>query len=98
MKKIKLNRKKINFEVEFPDGAKFEYEYFEPTTKQIDKGVDIDGVKERLAYAKETLSECLRSKADGAVEKLIEYQNENGNIYDFKGQLDEELGKLSKRG
>jgi len=97
MKKIKLQRKSAKFEIEFPDGAKYEYEYFEPTTKQIDKSLTIDDAKERLEYSKETLKDSLKSKADGAVEKLIEYQIENGNIYEFKNQLDEELGKLHKK-
>jgi len=97
MKKIKLQRKSAKFEIEFPDGAKYEYEYFEPTTKQIDKGLDIDDTKGRLSYAKETLKESLKSKTDGAVDKLIEYQLDNGNIYEFKSELDEELGKLHKK-
>jgi len=97
MKKIKLRRKSAKFEIEFPDGAKYEYEYFEPTTKQIDKSLSIEDAKGRLDHAKETLSESLTSKTDGAVDKLIEYLIESGNIYEFKNELDEELGKLHKK-
>ena len=97
MKKIKLQRKSAKFEIEFPDGAKYKYEYFEPTTRQIDKDIGIEGTKERLTHSKEVLQESLKSKTDGAVDKLIEYQIENGNIYEFKRELDAELGKLHKK-
>jgi len=51
---------------------------------------------EQMEFAKETLVECLKSETEGAVEKLIAEQTRNGNIYEFRAALDEELGKLKK--
>ena len=98
MKKFKKNRKSFKFEYEFEDGAVEKVEYLEPTTKQIDKGVALDDdVVERLNFTKELLQECLKADAE-VVSKIIDEQMNDANIYDFKAQLDEELGKLKKNG
>ncbi len=96
MKKFKIDRKKIKFEYEFLDGTSVKFEYLEPTTEMIDKAVEIDTPSGRMEFSKESLYELLQSDVDGAVEKLIEEQMRNGNIYEFKAKLDEELGKLKK--
>jgi len=98
MKKFKATRRKAKFEYEFKNGTTHEVEYLEPTTQQIDKSVDIDeDVKARLQYTKDVLQECLKADA-GVVENIIEEQTENANIYEFKAQLDTELGKQIKKG
>jgi len=96
MKKFKANRKGFKFEYEFEDGKVEVVEYLEATTKQIDKGLKLDDdVTTRLSYTKEVLQACL--KADKKViEKIIEEQTNDANIYEFKAQLDEELGKLKE--
>jgi len=96
MKKFKIQRKRIKFEYEFTDGDTAKFEYLEPTTKQIDKSVELESVSEQMDFAKKTLRDCLVSETDGAVEKLIREQVEDGNIYEFRVALDEELGKLKK--
>jgi len=98
MKKFKINRKSFKFEYEFADGTVETVEYLEPTTKQIDKGISMDDdVEKRLSYTKDVLKECLKADAD-VVSKIIEEQTNDANIYEFKGSLDEELGKLKKNG
>lgn len=97
MKKFKNQRKNFKFEYEFEDGKEAVFTYYESTTKHIDKSLKLEGVVEQLNFTKETLKECLKSEEDGAVEKLIKEQTENGNIYNFSKTLSEELGKSSER-
>jgi len=96
MKKFKASRKGFKFEYEFADGSVETVEYLEPTTVQIDKGVALDDdVAERLTFTKKVLKECLKAD-DSVVTKIIDEQVNDANIYEFKAQLDEELGKLKK--
>ncbi len=96
MKKFKANRKSFKFEYEFQDGTVEKVEYLEPTTKQIDKGISLDDdVTKRLTFTKDVLKQCLRAD-DDVKSKIIEEQINDANIYEFKQQLDEELGKLKK--
>ena len=96
MKKFKASRKGFKFEYEFADGTVEKVEYLEPTTKQIDDGVALDDdVSERLTFTKEVLRACLKAD-DDVVSRIIDEQINNANIYEFKTQLDEELGKLKK--
>lgn len=98
MKKFRKNRKSLKFEYEFEDGTVEKVEYLSPTTKQIDKSVsldDSDSVLDRLDYTKDVLKECLKADAK-VVDAIIEEQTNESNIYEFKVQLDEELGKLKK--
>jgi len=96
MKKFKASRKGFKFEYEFADGTVEKVEYLEATTKQIDKGLELDDdVTTRLSYTKEVLQACLKAD-DAVVTKIIEEQTNDANIYEFKAQLDEELGKLKK--
>ena len=96
MKKFKLNRKSVVFEYEFENGETVELKYMEPTTEQID-GSFKDNVEEKLSYTKEVLRECL-SGDEKDIKRVIKEQIKYGNIYEFKSQLDEELGKLKKKG
>lgn len=99
MKKFRAIRKKITFEYEFKTGETVKLEYFEPTTQQIDSSLSIgDNVEDRLRHTKDVLKASLRADNDEFVDKLIEEQTEHANIYEFKNELDEELGKLKKRG
>lgn len=96
MKKFKKERKGFKFEYEFEDGTVEKVEYLEPTTKQIDKGILLDDdITERLNFTKDVLKECLNADAE-VVARIIDEQTNDANIYDFKAQLDEELGKLKK--
>ena len=96
MKKFKKNRKGFKFEYEFEDGTVEKVEYLEPTTRQIDKGIALDdNIMERLTFTKDVLKECLKADEE-VVEKIINEQVNDANIYEFKAQLDEELGKLKK--
>jgi len=96
MKTFKAVRKHIEFTYEFMDGTSAKVKYLEPTTQQIDESIDIEDAKERLSFLKNTLTQCLRSDTDGAVDKIVAEQTTDGNIYEFKSVLDEELGKLKK--
>ena len=97
MKKFKAKRLSFNFEYEFLDGTVETVEYLEPNTKQIDKSLSLeDDVQERLSFTKEVLKECLKAD-DEIVSKIIKEQTSASNIYDFKSQLDSELGKLKEK-
>ncbi len=101
--KLKANRKKIQFEYEFIDGATAQFEYLEPTTKMIDKAsnIDIGDIKRQQEVIRESLNESIKVvKDDDEIdykEKLFEELEEHSNIYEFKASLDESLGKLRKR-
>lgn len=96
--KLKATRIKIEFDYEFLDGEKATFEYLSPTSKMIDKALTIkaDDVTAQLDYTKATLKECLRGDEE-AIDKMIDEQENESNIYEFKGLLDEELGKQKKR-
>ncbi|WP_416768524.1 hypothetical protein ACM66T_10235 [Sulfurimonas sp. ST-25] len=96
MLKLKLDRKKIDFEYEFADGTKETFSYLDPTTAQLECIVGAEGVKQGMQAIKTVMHGCLKSGGEGAVDKLVEEQTSSGNIYDFKSMLDVELGKLKK--
>ena len=102
--KLKLdanNRKYIKVEIELESETK-ELKYFEKNTKQI-KAIkkltkdqkatmaDLDDITEKQFF------ENLRGDKK-VIESIVEFYEENGNIYDFINRCDEELGKLKKRG
>ncbi len=92
--KIKAERPSIEFEYEFEDGATAVFKYSAPTTKQIDRSFEIpdEDRKGRLDHTKEVLIDCISGDmADKS--RMIEELMENGNIYEFKVQLDIALGK-----
>ncbi len=96
MKRFRKNRNFIEFEYEFEDGEVAKFKYLEPTTKMIDEGIDKKETKEQLDYIKNTLQECLVGDSEKK-ERMIEELYEDGNLYDFKGELDEAVGKLKKK-
>ena len=103
--KIKLGantRKFIEIEVEL-NGVKHGFKYFEKNTKQIktmkkctkesvDKNdysiVDTESVKQFF--------DCFKGE-QSSIDLIVEFYEENGNIYDFINMCDEELGKLNKK-
>ena len=92
--KLKAKRASVKFDYEFIDGSEEKFEYLEPTTEQIDGAFEHDdSVIDRLRYAKIGLHDCLRGEK---VDELMAELETNGNVYEFKAQLDEVLGKRKK--
>lgn len=89
----KNTRLSITFEYEFEDGSQTKLTYFAPTTRMIDKSLEIDEMdyKEQLKDAKNILINCLDGERK---EDFISELEVSGNIYQAKKQLDVELGKL----
>ena len=102
--KLKLDankRKSTKVEIEFDD-KNIELKYYEKNTKQIDALKELagqEGVKiadvEKLS--KEQFFENLKGDK-GDIDSIVDFYQEHGNLYDFINALDEELGKLKKRG
>ena len=92
--KLKAKRDSIDFDYEYNDGTVVKFKYLEPTSEMIDRGFDLDddNVKDRLEYVKEIFRESIKGDTE-LVEKMIVELMEEGNIYEAKVQLDEELGK-----
>lgn len=102
--KLKLDansRKYITVEIEL-DGETKELKYYEKNTKQIKEikkltkdekatMADLDEITEKQFF------ENLKGD-EKIIEKVVEFYEENGNIYDFINRCDEELGKLKKKG
>lgn len=92
----KKTRLSIKFEYEFEDETKEELIYFAPTTKMIDKSMEIDGMdyKTQLKDAKTILKACIEGNR---AEDFINELESSGNIYQAKKDLDAELGKLRQQ-
>ena len=97
--KLRAKRESIDFDYEFKDGTVVKFKYLEPTSEMIDRSIELDesGVKERMDYVKEVFRECVQGDSE-LVEKMIDELMNDGNIYEAKAQLDEELGKRKAKG
>ena len=96
MKKFKKHRASVEFEYEFEDGKVETFTYLSTTTNQIEKTFDIkeDDVKGQLDFSMNILKEnIVGNRVDDLIAELKE-----GNIFDFKAELDAELGKQKKKG
>lgn len=95
MKKFKKHRASIEFEYEFEDGEVEVFTYLSTTTNQIEKTFDIkeDDAKGQLDFSMNILKEnIVGNRVDDLIAELKE-----GNIFDFKAELDAELGKQKKK-
>ena len=95
MKKFKKHRASVEFEYEFEDGKVETFTYLSTTTNQIEKTFDIkeDDVKGQLDFSMNILKEnIVGNRVDDLIAELKE-----GNIFDFKAELDAELGKQKKK-
>ncbi len=95
MKKFKKHRASIEFEYEFEDKTVGVFTYLSTTTNQIEKTFDIkeDDVKGQLDFSMNILKEnIVGNRVDDLIAELKE-----GNIFDFKAELDAELGKQKKK-
>lgn len=92
----KKTRLSIKFDYEFQDGTNEELTYFAPTTKMIDKAIEIDAMdyKTQLEDSKTILKSCIEGKR---AEDFINELESFGNIYQAKKDLDSELGKLRQQ-
>lgn len=102
--KLKLDkntRKFIEVEIELEDGV-HQLKYFEKNTKQLKalkklsrtddvKMVAVDDLIEKQFF------ENLQGDSK-VIKSIINFYEEDGNIYDFINMCDEELGKLKKKG
>lgn len=94
--KLSAKRREIEFEWEFADGETAKFTYVAPSSKQIDDGATLTEVHDLLAYSKKVLSENI-SGDKKLIKKMFKELDENGNIYEFKEELDIALGKLKKK-
>jgi hypothetical protein len=95
VKKFKKHRASVEFEYEFEDGKVETFTYLSTTTNQIEKTFDIkeDDVKGQLDFSMNILKEnIVGNRVDDLIAELKE-----GNIFDFKAELDAELGKQKKK-
>ena len=95
MKKFKKHRASVEFEYEFEDGKVETFTYLSTTTNQIEKTFDIkkDDAKGQLDFSMNILKEnIVGNRVDDLIAELKE-----GNIFDFKAELDAELGKQKKK-
>lgn len=95
MKKFKKHRASVEFEYEFEDGKVETFTYLSTTTNQIEKTFEIkeDDVKGQLDFSMNILKEnIVGDRVDDLIAELKE-----GNIFDFKAELDAELGKQKKK-
>lgn len=95
VKKFKKHRDSMEFEYEFEDGAIGIFTYFATTTNQMEKVFEFkdDDSKGQLNFTIQLLKENIRGER---VEDLI-IEIKEGNIFDFKSALDEEVGKHKKK-
>jgi DNA-binding PadR family transcriptional regulator len=98
--KLKLdpnNRKFIEIEVESADET-YMLKYYEKNTKQIKALKKVARSKDSTVDELEKINEDQffeNLKGDSvAIKKVIDFYEENGNIYEFINSLDKELGKL----
>ena len=98
--KLKLdpnNRKFIEIGVESADGT-YMLKYYEKNTKQIKALKKVARSKDSTVDELEKINEDQffeNLKGDSvAIKKVIDFYEENGNIYEFINSLDKELGKL----
>ncbi len=93
--KTKKHRASVEFDYEFEDGTVVPFTYLSTTTNQIEKTFDIkeDDVKGQLDFSMNILKEnIVGNRVDDLIAELKE-----GNIFDFKAELDAELGKQKKK-
>ena len=95
MKKFKKHRDSVEFEYEFEDGTIGIFTYFATTTNQMEKVFEVkdDDSKGQLDFTVQLLRENIRGETVG---DLIT-ETKEGNIFDFKSALDEEVGKHKKK-
>ncbi len=96
--KLKAKREQIKFDYEFLDGSTKEFIYLAQTTEQVDNTVAIDekDTAKILQTHKETLRACLRGTEED-IDKMLSELTTDGNMYDFKGELETALGKQKKK-
>ena len=93
--RFKKHRAKVEFEYEFEDGSVETFTYLSTTTNQIEKsfGIKDDDVKGQFEFSMNILKEnIVGNRADDLIVEIKE-----GNIFDFKSALDDELGKQKKK-
>ena len=98
MKKFSAKLTEFPFEFEFLDGSKAEFKFRDMNTKQIQEFSKIGELDddERYALHIKILQENVIGDED-LKEKMIEELEEHGNLFEFVGNLQEELGKRRKR-
>lgn len=95
IRKFKKHRASVDFEYEFEDGKVETFTYLSTTTNQIEKTFNIkeDDVKGQLEYSISLLKEnILGDRVDDLIAELKE-----GNIFDFKAELEDAVGKKKKK-
>lgn len=102
--KLKLDansRKFIKVDVEVED-ENFTLKYYEINTKQIKELKDLSKKEGTKMYEIDEMQleqfKVNLSGEESDKQKLFDFYEENGNIYDLMHQLNEELGKQKKRG
>jgi len=95
MKKFKKHRASIEFEYEFEDKTVGVFTYLSTTTNQMERAFEIKetDTKGQLEYVISLLKEnIVGDRVDDLITELKE-----GNIFDFKAELESELGKQKKK-
>ncbi len=93
--KLKAQRKQVDFTYEFPNGDEVDFTFIAMNTKQLDIVMDSEGGKEILKAQKKMIHKNITGDKK-EIARMIEDLNENGNLYDFIGQLQEAAGKQKK--
>ena len=99
MKKISTRLKELPIEVELNDGTIVQMRFKSLNTKQTKIFAKIGEMDDEEIYALHI--DLLKSNLVGdesLKQRLIEDLEEEGNIFEFISTLQEELGKLKKRG
>lgn len=95
IRKFKKHRASVEFEYEFEDRKVETFTYLSTTTNQIEETFNIkeDDTKGQLDFSMNILKEnIVGNRVDDLIAELKE-----GNIFDFKAELDAELGKQKKK-
>ena len=95
MKKFSARLKEVKFEFEFSNGDVDEFSFRDMNTKQIKKFSNASdvGLDDHIELLESNIKGNEASKRT-----MIQELEEDGNIFEFIGSLQEELGKLKKRG
>jgi len=91
LKKFKKHRASVEFEYEFENGEVLSFTYLATTTNQLSKLVNIN-TKDTKGQLEASIAILEENIVGDRVDDLINEIKEM-NIYDFKAELDAELGK-----
>jgi len=98
--RLSAKRTEIVFDYEFLDGSVEKFTYIGPSTKQQDAMMEIlDGEYNQIALVEEG-KKILKENLSGdkkLIKKMLDELEKEGDIYDFKKQLDEAVGNVKKK-